>query len=238
MSTCGERPSRAGLTGTTLPVPRLLASDADWADAGGPANLLTWLPGRVRLDSLTPAAVTALARLAVAVHRQHVPGADRPPTLSFRGPTEPEVPHWARWPWLWRRAIDIWTAGPPPTPYGLLHRDFHFGNVLWEGDAVSGLVDWAETSWGPPDLDVAHVCADFAMLHSTADAQAFRAAYVQEGGRLDPDPDAARFWVISDILGFLPNPAHILAAVSAGRPDLSPDDVRHGLEDLLASTLA
>ena len=226
------------LADTTLPVPHLLASDLDGVTAGGPANLMTWRPGRVRLDRLGPGAITALAQLAVAVHRQPVSVGDRPPTFSFRGPPVPQVPDWARCPGLWRQAIEIWTAGPPPTPYGFLHRDFHLGNVLWRGDTASGLIDWAETSWGPPDLDVAHLCSDFAMLHTTSDVETFRAEYVRQGGRLDPDPDAARFWVVSDILGFLPDPAHILAAVASSRPDLSPEVVRHGLEDLLASTLA
>ena len=100
------------------------------------------------------------------------------------------------------------------------------------------MIDWAETAWGPPDLDVAHMCSDFAMMHTTADAEAFRAAYVQQGGRLDPDPDAARYWAVGDILGFLPDPAHILTAVATNRPDLSADAVRHGLEDRLAATLS
>lgn len=226
------------LAGSALPVPRLVACDLDGANAGGPANLMTWRPGRVRLERLGPAAITALARLAVAVHREPVSVEDRPPTFSFRGPAEPEVPGWARWPDLWQQAIDLRTAGPPPTPYGLLHRDFHLGNTLWQGDTVTGLIDWAETSWGPPDLDVAHICSDFAMLHTTADVETFRAAYLREGGRLDPDPDAARFWMVSDILGFLPDPAHILAAVASSRPDLSAGVVRRGLEDLLALTLA
>ncbi|MET1006013.1 MAG: aminoglycoside phosphotransferase family protein, partial [Propionibacteriaceae bacterium] len=226
------------LADTALPVPRLLASDPDGTAAGGPANLLTWRPGRVRLDRLDPAAIASWARLAVAVHRQPVLVPLRPPVFSFRGPTQQQVPGWARWPSLWQQAIDLWLAGSPPTPFGLLHRDFHLGNTVWQGDTVSGLIDWAETSWGPPDLDVAHACADFAMLHSTADAETFRAAYVEHGGRLDPDPDAARFWVVSDILGFLPDPAHILAAVGPGRPDLTPDSVRHGLEDLLVLTLS
>jgi aminoglycoside phosphotransferase (APT) family kinase protein len=225
------------LAGSALPVPRLIASDLDGTDAGGPANLMTWRPGRKRLDRLQPAAIAALAQLAVAVHRQPVPAEDRPPTFSFRGPTEPQVPSWARWPDLWRQAIQLRAAGPPPTPYGLLHRDFHLSNVLWQDDAVTGLIDWAETSWGPADLDVAHVCSDFAMLHTTADIETFHAAYLRLGGRLDPDPDAARFWVVSDILGFLPDPAHILAAVGSSRPDLSPGILRRGLEDLLALTL-
>lgn len=226
------------LTDPDLQVPQLIASDEDGAEAGGPANLLTWRPGRVRLDHLGSEAIAAWAGAAAAVHQHVVAVEHRPPTFSYRGPAAPQVPAWARWPDLWRRAIAFWTAGAPSTPYGLLHRDFHLGNTLWQGDANSGLVDWAETSWGPPDLDVAHACSDFAMLHTLADAETFRAAYVKHGGRLDPDPDAARFWVVSDVLGFLPDPAHILAAVGPGRPDLTADDVRHGLENLLAATFA
>jgi aminoglycoside phosphotransferase (APT) family kinase protein len=223
---------------SALPVPRLVASDPDGVSAGGPANLMTWRPGGVRLERLGANAITAWARLAVAVHRHPVSLENRPPTFTFRGPADPEVPGWARSPGLWQEAIDVWAAGPPTTPHCLLHRDFHLGNTLWQGDTVTGLIDWAETSWGPPDLDVAHACSDFAMLHTTGEVEAFRAAYLRAGGQLDPDPDAARFWVVSDILGFLPDPAHILPAVANSRPDVSAEVVRHGLEDLLAWTLA
>ncbi|SDT09437.1 Phosphotransferase enzyme family protein [Friedmanniella luteola] len=228
------------LAGTGLPAPRLLGSDPAGVHAGGPANLLSWRPGHVRLDRLGPAAIDAWAGLAAAVHRQAVPPERRPPPASSRvppAPLVPPVPGWTRRPALWRRAVDVWAAGAPATPAGLLHRDFHLGNTLWQGDAVSGLVDWAETSWGPADLDVAHACCDVAMLHTAADAELFRAAYRRHGGRLDPDPDAARFWVVSDILGFLPDPAHILAGMADRRPDLTPEAVRRGLEDLLALTL-
>lgn len=225
------------LAGTGVPAPQILGSDLDGSGAGGFANLLTWLPGRTRFDRLCPEAIEAWAARAVTVHAHAVPVDQRPPTFAFRGPSRPQVPDWARWPRLWRAAISLWNAGPPPTPHGLLHRDFHLGNTLWQGDAVSGLVDWAETSWGPADLDVAHACADLAMLHTLADAELFRTAYLRQGGRLDPDPAAAAYWMVGDVLGFLPDPAHILPGLEASRPDLTPLTLRHGLEDLLALTL-
>ena len=55
--------------------------------------------------------------------------------------------------------------------------------------------------------------------------------------RLDTHPDATRFWTIADVLGFLPDPAHILPAVRAARPDLSASLIRERLEGLLAVTL-
>lgn len=48
------------LASSTLPVPRLVATDLVGGGAGGPANLLTWLPGRTRLDPLGPRAITVL----------------------------------------------------------------------------------------------------------------------------------------------------------------------------------
>ncbi len=226
------------LADSVVPIPRLLASNPDGEEAGGAANLLSWQAGSSRFDPLSLHAVQDLARVLVSVHQHAVPLDRRPPSFSYRGPSEPEVPVWARHPALWRRAIDQWKAGAPPTSFGVLHRDFHLGNIVWEGDRVTGVVDWAEISWGPPDVDVAHMCADFAMLHTMADVEHFRAAYRGHGGRLDPDPEAARFWLISDILGFLPDPAHILPGLASSRPDITADGVRHGLEDLLARTLA
>lgn len=221
-----------------LPVPVLIASDPEGSSAGGPANLLTWRPGHSRLDPLGASAVEALAHAAVAIHQQAVPHRDRPPTFAFRGLDDPQVPDWTTRPDLWRRAIEVFHAGVPSTPHGLLHRDFHLGNTLWENDKVTGLIDWAETSWGPPDVDVAHMCSDFAMMHTPADADRFRRAYLSAGGRLDNHPDATRFWTISDVLGFLPDPAHILPAVEPTRPDLSTHLIRERLESLLAVALA
>ena len=224
------------LAGSALPVPRLIAADDVGVLAGGAANLVTWLPGAVRLDALGQSSVEALANLAVSVHRQQVADRQRPPAFSYRGPAQPEVPGWTSRPALWQRAIDLQAAGAPPTPFGLLHRDFHLGNILWQGDRVSGLIDWAEASWGPPDLDVAHLCSDFAMLHAVAGADAFREAYTRRGGRLEPEE--FRYWQVSDILGFLPDPAHILPAVVPTRPDVTAAGIRKGLEELLALTLA
>jgi aminoglycoside phosphotransferase (APT) family kinase protein len=221
-----------------LPVPVLIASDPDGISAGGPANLLTWRPGHSRLNPLSRSAIDALAHAAVAIHQQPVPPRDRPPTFTPRGLDDAQVPSWTSQPELWRQAIEVFHAGVPAAPHGLLHRDFHLGNTLWENDKVTGLIDWAETSWGPPDVDVAHMCSDFAMMHAPADADRFRTAYLSAGGRLDRDPDTTRFWTISDVLGFLPDPAHILPAVGPTRPDLSARLLRDRLEAFLAVTLA
>jgi hypothetical protein len=127
--------------------------------------------------------------------------------FAFRGLDDPQVPDWTTQPDLWRPAIEVLHAGLPATSHGLLHQDFHLGNTLWDNDKVTGLIDWAETSWGPPEVDVAHMCSDFAMMHAPADADRFRTPYLSAGGRLDTHPDVTQFWTTADVLGLLPDPA-------------------------------
>jgi aminoglycoside phosphotransferase (APT) family kinase protein len=221
-----------------LPTPRLLASDPDGDATGACLNLTTWLPGQVRLDPLGPAAVDTLARAAVVIHATPAPTARRPPAYRFWGPVDPTVPPWTGQPELWQRALELTRQAPPATAPGLVHRDFHPGNVLWQGDALSGVIDWAETSWGPPELDVAHSCTNFALLHGRDSAAAFLRAYRRFGGLLEADPDAALFWVLSDLVGFLPDPVPELAALLSRRPDLTPELLRHRLDALLVEVLA
>ena len=223
--------------GSAVPAPTLIASDTDGEATGGWANLTSMLPGRVRLDRLGPTALDALAGVAVAVHAIEVGEDVRPPVFTPWTPPLLEVPTWSTRPHLWAEAIERCAGPRPPTPQHLIHRDFHPGNTLWEADVVTGLIDWAETSWGPSDLDVAHACSNFAMLHSVEDATAFARAYVRRGGRLDPDPEARRYWTCLDVLGFLPDPGPIVAALTRQRPDLDADAVRQRLEDLLALAL-
>nr|WP_232531564.1 aminoglycoside phosphotransferase family protein [Microlunatus antarcticus] len=223
--------------GSAVPAPVLLASDPDGVATGGWANLSTFLPGRVRLDRLGPAALDALADVALAVHAVDVDAHQAPPPFTSWAPAVLEVPGWARRPALWAEAIDRSRGPRPPTAQHLIHRDFHPGNTLWEGDAVTGLIDWAETSWGPSDLDVAHACSNFAMLHTVDDALAFAATYERRGGRLDPDLEARRYWTGLDVLGFLPDPGPVVVALTRQRPDLDAEGVRHRLEDLLAVAL-
>ena len=75
------------------------------------------------------------------------------------------------------------------------------------------------------------------MLHSVDDAVAFANAYVRRGGRLDPDPEARRYWTCLDVLGFLPTRGPIVVALTRQRPDLDADGVRRRLEELLALAL-
>lgn len=220
-----------------LPVPRFVAADPDARHTGDFLNLSTWLPGRVRLGTLSAPAIDELARVAAIIHATAVTVDQRPPPYAFWAPANLQVPTWSERPALWEQAIALFGAGPPDTPSGLVHHDFHPGNVLWDGDRITGVIDWAETSWGPADLDVVHSVTNIALLQDAASAQTFVTAYEQHGGQVDRRSAARRFWVVSDLLGFLPDPVPIVRALVRARPDLTAVVLRHRLEQLLAFTL-
>ena len=81
----------------------------------------------------------------------------------------------------------------------LLHLDLHPFNVLVEGDAVSGVIDWANAAAGHPDLDRAR-SATILTLHPLAVALnadprmvALVEGWVESADLLDVPP-AARAW--------------------------------------------
>ena len=93
------------------------------------------------------------------------PRSDRASIESWAVAERQVVPPWAQRRDLWERAFAAIRGGPPVYCGSFLHRDFHPGNVLFDGDAVSGVVDWVETSWGPTELDVSHCSTALALLH-------------------------------------------------------------------------
>ena len=92
------------------------------------------------------------------------------------------VPSWSRHPDSWRRAFEV-LAGPAPAyEPTFLHRDFGHRNLLWSGDAVTGVVDWVETSTGPVWLDAAHAASNLALAFGTRPAQDFLRRYAAASG--------------------------------------------------------
>ena len=94
------------------------------------------------------------------------------------------VPPWTRHPESWSRAFEL-LAGPQPAyEPTFLHRDFGHRNLLWADGAISGVVDWVETSTGPAWLDAAHAASNLAVMFGTGPAAAFLDRYAA----LAPEP--------------------------------------------------
>jgi aminoglycoside phosphotransferase (APT) family kinase protein len=235
------------LAGSTVIAPSTVAVDPDGRHTGDPSLLMTRLQGGIDLCRVDRPFLTALAETLLAIHRFE-PADDGWPReyQSWAFDSKRVVPPWSRDDGLYREAFDRLRAGPPAYRRTFLHRDFQPGNVLWQHGRVSGVVDWVETSTGPADLDVAHCASNVATLHGAEAAWVFREEYVGAGGRLAGGADAAAYWQLLDLVGFLPaggresgSTAETMTATWAthGRSDLTPGLARRHREDLLARVI-
>ncbi|MEV0714862.1 aminoglycoside phosphotransferase family protein [Asanoa sp. NPDC050611] len=214
------------LAGTPVPAARLLAVDPAGEHCPHPSLLMSLLPGRVDLVDDRSA---ALARQLVEIHAV----AERPRTYqAWTDPARVRVPEDST---LWRRAVEVIKGEPPAYDGAFLHRDFHPGNVLFTGDAITGVVDWVETSWGPTDLDVAHCATAIALLHGAEAGLGFADHYRAAGGALSGDP----YWRIVDALAFAPDAEKVAGPWrELGRTDLTAAKLTRRLTDYVAGVLS
>jgi len=174
-----------------LPVPEVLAGDATGTAVGDgiPALITSFVPGHaVAVPDLAD-----LAAVAISIHEidastfpyRYAPWYTGAITDAPEGATEPS---------LWLRALDIWHSRLPGDRFGLVHRDFHPGNVLWRRRRAH-VVDWASACSGPAGCDVAHCRDNLIFLGGFDVADEFLRLYTQLSGR-EHDP----FWEIASVL--------------------------------------
>jgi aminoglycoside phosphotransferase (APT) family kinase protein len=194
-----ERTAQLALAGTAVPAPVSLGLDADGTATGVAAHLMSRLPGSPLVE-VVDADLDAMADLLAAIHSV------RPaePFRTFQSWAWQEkwvVPAWTRHPDSWSRAFAMLASPAPAYEPTLLHRDFGHRNLLWQGGAISGVVDWVETSTGPAWLDAAHAASNLALAFGAGPAVAFVERWAATSGTT-PEPH----WLVMDAVGYLPPP--------------------------------
>ncbi|WP_433434889.1 phosphotransferase family protein [Nonomuraea sp. CA-141351] len=194
------------LTRTGVPAPELVAVDPTAAHCEYPSLLMTHLTGRTVLDDEgVETRVPLLARQLVAIHALRP--AERPRKYVTLTTADTVVVPKGADAAVWAAAIDVIRRPTPPYEGRFLHRDFQPGNVLFAmsppspaGARITGVVDWAATSWGPADLDVAHCSTNLALLHGPAWGLRFAEAYEEAGGVLAATTSERLYWQVRDAL--------------------------------------
>jgi aminoglycoside phosphotransferase (APT) family kinase protein len=156
-----------------LPVPELLAFDDSGRAGDAPVLLMTCLPGAV---NLTPKDMDGwLSAMAEALLPIHATPADEFPYTYFPyyELSHLRLPIWAAQPRLWEQAYEVLQGGPPAHIPVFIHRDYHPVNVLWEGEQISGIVDWANACLGAPNHDVAHCRTNLVSMYGVETADRF-----------------------------------------------------------------
>ncbi len=192
------------LIGTGVPAPGLVAVDPTPAYCEYPSLLMTHLAGRTVLDDAgLETRVPLLARQLVAIHALRP--AQRPRKYVALTTANTVVTPKGADAAAWAAAIDVIRRPAPPYKGRFLHRNFQPGNVLFDvppaspaGARIVGVVDWAATSWGPADLDVAHCSTNLALLHGPAWGLRFAEAYEEAGGVLAAAANERLYWRVRD----------------------------------------
>lgn len=182
---------------TAIPAPTVLAADLNGTECGVPALLLSRLDGRPPRPGLVHL-LRPLAETLAAIHRSGPEdGAGLQPYRLYYDRRRLTAASWiGAFPAL-ARACEVVAEGLPSGPAGLIHRDFHPGNTLWQGDRLLGVVDWTQASWGPPALDVGHMRWNLALRWGPSAAQRFLDAYVATSGATPADQP---YWDLASLL--------------------------------------
>jgi aminoglycoside phosphotransferase (APT) family kinase protein len=145
----------------------------------------------------------------------------------------------------WAAAIDVIRTPAPPYEGRFLHRDFQPGNVLFDvppatlaGTRITGVVDWAATSWGPADLDVAHCSTNLALLHGPAWGLRFADAYEEAGGVLAAAASERLYWQVRDGLASSEEVQQVAQSWrEAGRTELTTRAVEERLDAYVTAVM-
>lgn len=174
----------AALDGLGGWAPRLLGADPDGERFSEPATLITRLSGRSDITSASPdVAAVQLGRTLARLH--DVPLAE---LTGLRDGMEAATVS----------SACASAAAPASTilaSHGhrlaeeapvLTHYDYWSGNVLWQEDELTGIVDWSGASLAPRGFDVSWCRLDLALLHGPVTAETFLAAYEETAGQAVP----------------------------------------------------
>lgn len=217
------------LEGSNIPVPRVIGSTND-AAFGGPAILMTRMPGKVHL--MPRDRERWLRQMAQMLARIHALAIDGKPYESWLDRSQMSPPPDASRPEVWTEAIALVAEERAPTRSGFVHRDYQHFNMLWSRERLTGVVDWSEACIAPPEVDVGHCRLNLTVLFSADVADRFLEMYEAESGhRVDP------WWDVHALLSYGPSWKQFLPVQIDGRAPLDVDGMTRRMEEVLDRSL-
>jgi aminoglycoside phosphotransferase (APT) family kinase protein len=202
-----------------LPAPRLLAAEVV---GDRPVVLVEQVPGSSAIPAeRPPERLRALGGAAAALHAvalapgPDLPRRDRPIAgEDFAALRRKAAPH----PLLLEAEERVATP-PPGEPEVFVHGDLWQGNALWDGDTLTGLIDWDCAGAGPPGVDLGSLRCDAAVCFGPEAAGDVLAGWEAAAGR---PAEGVAHWDAVAALSTPPDMGWFPGAIAGqGRPDLT-----------------
>jgi aminoglycoside phosphotransferase (APT) family kinase protein len=212
-----------------IPCPRVIGSTTD-AALGGPAVLMTRVPGKVHL--MPRDRERWLRQMAQMLVRIHALALDGKPFESWLDRRQLSPPPDASRTGVWQDAISFVAEERAPTRTCFLHRDYQHFNLLWSRERLTGVVDWIEACIGPPEVDVGHCRLNLTVLFSADVADRFLAIYEAESGQR-----ADAWWDVHALLSYGPSWQQFLPVQIDGRAPLDVNGMTGRMEEVLERAL-
>ena len=210
-----------------IPAPLPLYLDAQGALLGMPGIVVSYVAGKHLVSPPDPLRwAGSLARTLAHIHAVpcHAPAEclldGNSEALWFAGAelAEPLLSH-EDGPLLWHLIREL-RPQLRPVPSRLAHVDYWPGNLLWQGDEISAVLDWEEAACGDPGYDVAYAEMHLHLLGLETAAEEFLQVYEREAGRRIEN---LGFWGLAAAVRPLPDPTRLLPQYSAlGMPPCAP----------------
>jgi aminoglycoside phosphotransferase (APT) family kinase protein len=217
------------LAASDIPAPLVVASTTERTH-GGPALLMTCLPGRLHLAPRSRE--RWLRQMAAMLARIHALSIEAKPFETWLDRTQLSPPPDASRPEIWRNAIASIAGDRVPTRTCFLHRDYQHFNLLWSRERLTGVVDWGEACSGPAEIDVGHCRLNLTVLFSAAIADRFLAMYEAESGHtVDP------WWDVHALLSYGPSWKGFLPIQIDGRVPVDVEGMTDRVEEALRGAL-
>lgn len=215
--------------------PKLIAFDQAGEQCGTPALLMSRLEGAVELEPKNKSQwLQGLAEALVGIHA--VDASDFAWNFKpYSDAAKLDTTSWSKFPDKWRQAADIVLSSRPEAKMRFIHRDYHPTNILWNGDHVSGVVDWVNGCLGPAGVDVGHCRVNLAQVHDVAAADAFLTYYRDYAGdSFTYDP----YWDLVTLIDYAFWPPDVYEGWTAlGVTGLSKPIIEERLDSYLISLL-
>jgi aminoglycoside phosphotransferase (APT) family kinase protein len=228
-----------------LPVQKPLWLDERGEIFGTPAIVISYLPGK---GDLSPTNIykwtQQMGEVLAKVHRFNYDVKGMPVMFNrdkdtdimlAEKPDEKVLGMYRQGRKLWEYLLKNWSNVKKNSKV-FLHQDFHPGNIIWDGENLSGIVDWDGASVGHAGYDISHCRVDLVLQFGQDIADLFLASYQDAyGERIDKLP----FWDLHRALNAIPNYVYWIPGMHGlGRTDLNPQNMWKRLEKFVDITIS